>query len=216
MTFPVWGAMDVTENDLLLVRVKVGTKYWIRVLDRQTGDLINEISSQCFHDQVRINKHSRHSDYVLESCQDCEAIRSYNIKTGESCPVCTATFARMCDGPDGSVLFADRSSKLFKLEWDTEQRETKLRYIRQVHEVHGKRCVRICYVECHDMLLCTLETVVKDTYDEIIAMKMLSANIVWRLFGPIEGRLINPECMTCDKDGNAYVSDRGKQQNPEN
>ena len=211
MTFPVLGSMDINVNNGLLVRVRVGTKHWIRVLDRQTGDLINEIPSMCEHRQKEgfvVNKHPGHQDYVLETCLRCEEIRANNIDTAKSFPVCQGKFIRMCDGPDGSLLIGDRCYKLFKLEWDAEQRETQLNYIRQFHKDPGKTFLRFCYVECHDILLCTLETKEKGTYDEIIATKLESGSTVWRLFGPVDGCLIKPVCITCDTDGNAYVSDR--------
>ena len=50
-TFPVWGPMDVTVKDLLLVRVKVGDNHSILVIHRLTEDLING-SLQC----ANINK----------------------------------------------------------------------------------------------------------------------------------------------------------------
>ena len=42
---------------------------------------------------------------------------------------------------------------------------------------------------------------------EIIAVKLGSATIVWRLSGLVDGRVIKPESMTSDSEGNAYVDD---------
>ena len=207
-SFPVSGSMDVTEKDQLLVRVIQRTKCWIRVLDRQTGDLIYQTPSTCNHNAY-LNKHPRHADYVLESCPTCKHIQVYNMNTAERFPVCRGTFPRICSGPTGFVLILDRERQLFKLEWDTEQRETQLHYIRQVRDVPNKKLIRFCYVECHDILLLTFEKETDDQDNEMIAVKLESENIIWRLFGPVEDLIIKPECITCDPEGNAYVSDRG-------
>ena len=68
--------MDVTEKDQLLVRMKVGTKYWIRVLDRQTGGLVKDMPSMWSHYRAHLKKHPHHPDHVLELCLMCEEIRA--------------------------------------------------------------------------------------------------------------------------------------------
>ena len=44
---------------------------------------------------------------------------------------------------------------------------------------------------------------------EIIAVKLGNENIVWSLSGPVDGHIIKPLSITCDPEGNAYVSDPG-------
>ena len=42
---------------------------------------------------------------------------------------------------------------------------------------------------------------------EFTAMKLGSDIVLWRMFGPVGGHVIRPESVTCDPEGNAYVSD---------
>ena len=44
---------------------------------------------------------------------------------------------------------------------------------------------------------------------KIIAVRLGSHTIIWRLFGPVDGRVIKPESITCDPEGNVYINDRG-------
>ena len=203
-------SMDVTVKDLLLVRNKEGTKYWIRVFHRLTGDLINEIPSMCNHSFVCLNKHPRHPDSLLESCENCEEIRAYNINTEENVTVHRGSkIARMCSGPAGSLLVIFRDGKVGELNWDNDESLAVQMICRKVNLPKDKGTLRFCYVECHDILLRTIKDTKQDQGYEIIAVKLGSETIIWRLSGPVEGRVIKPEYMTCDSDGNAYVNDKG-------
>ena len=206
--FPVWGSMDVTENNRLLVRVKGATKYWIRVIHRLTGSTINDIPSACAN-TTQVNKHPRHPDYVLESCSTCEEIRAYNIKTtGKQIVHRGSKIIRLFDGPDGSLIVVDMRGALSRLVWEKGPlEEVRLEYIREVPSKRfQKEFVRLCYVECHGVLICTVKDREEDY--ELLAVRLGSRSIAWRLFGPVEGRLFQPGSETCDSDGNAYVSDR--------
>ena len=154
--FPVWGPMDITGNDLLLVRVEEETKYWIRVINRITGDLVNKIPSMCHHHQVRVSKNPRDQDYAFESCSTCQEIYAHNINTGESLSVHKGSrIARMCDGPDGSLLVVDDIDpglvKISKLELDKRQDGAQLVFVQNIHYRSEERLLRFCYAECHDI-----------------------------------------------------------------
>ena len=43
----------------------------------------------------------------------------------------------------------------------------------------------------------------------MIAVKLESRILVWKLSGEVDGHIIKTWCITSDPDGNAYVSDRG-------
>ena len=134
-TFPLWGSMDVTENNRLMVRVKGSTKYWIRVIHRLTGSTINDIPSACNH-ITQVNKHPRHPDYVLESCSTCEEIRAYNIKTtGKQTVHRGSKIIRIFDGADGSLIVVDIHGALSKLVWDKD-------LLREVHSEYIRECPR--------------------------------------------------------------------------
>ena len=211
-TFPVWGSMDVTVNDLLLVRTKDGTKYFIQVLNRQTGGVINQIQSVCNHNKVRINKYPRHPDHVFECCSICEEIRIYNINATESFLLhkqrMSPKIIRMCDGSAGCLLVSDTDGALLKLDWNKEKHDAQMQYIREVSP-GIKLLLRLCYVECNDILVCTVK-VEKDNRDyEILAQKLEDGTVMWSLYGPVNGRTVKPDSITCDAEGNAYVNDRG-------
>ena len=207
-TFPVWGSMDVTaKNALLWVRVKRGTQYWIQVMDRLNGDVISEFKSMCNHNAY-LNKHLRHPEYVLECCSTCKETHGYDNNTGEcfliyrveeGCKIVT-----LCDGPAGCLLLLDQRGALLRLSWDQDKQETRLDYILKLHSEKLK-IWSLCYVECHDLLLCSFE---EDHDYEIIAVRLETRNIVWNLFGQVEGHVIQPGSLTYDLDGNVYVSDR--------
>ena len=55
----------------------------------------------------------------------------------------------------------------------------------------------------------TFKAKLEDHDYEIIAVKLGSETIVWRLLGSVEGHIIKPVAITCDPEGNAYVSDGG-------
>ena len=213
-TFPVIGSIEVTPKDLMLVRNKEGTKYWIRIFHRLTGDLINEIPSMCNHDFVCLNKHPRHPDSLLESCSACEKVQSLNINTEESVIVHRGSqILRMCAGPDRSLLVVEKGPELYKLDWiEGQSPVAQLIYRKSMPPIRrNRKFLRVCYVECHDILLFTVKGRESDQNYEIIAVKLESEvkqSEIWRLFGHLDGYLIKLESITCDTEGNVYVSDR--------
>ena len=199
-------SMDITDKDQLLVRVEEGTKYWIRVMHRLTGDLINEFPSICDHNRVHVRTYPRYQDYVFENCPICEQIYAHNINTGECFSVRKGSkIFFICDGPGGSLL-VKQQGRLHKLEWNKTQKEAQLVYAQNILIGNGKQLCKLHYVEYYDIFIYIVKDV-KEDY-EIIAVKLGSENIVWRLSGPVDGHIIKPLSMTCDTHGNAYVSDQ--------
>ena len=199
----------MTVKDLLFwVRVKGETKYWILVMHRVTGIVINEITSNCNHNAY-LNNYLRHPEYVLECCPTCEETRGYDNNTGECFFIfkldVDCKIVRVCDGPSGCLLLLDKQGVLLKLDWDQEKRSPRLNYVLKLHS-EQLRIQYIHYVESHDMLLCLVE---RDHNSEVIAVRLGSKNIVWNLFGHVDGHIIQPESITSDFHGNSYVSDRG-------
>ena len=208
--FPAFGYFDVTEKDLLLVRTSE-EKYWIQVIHRLTGDLINEIESMCDHHQVCLNKYPQNQDFVFECCRTCKEIYTHNINTGESLSVHRGSeIVDMWDGPAGSLLVLNRDWKLFKLVWDKAQDGAQLVFVQEIPDRIGKKYVvsMYCYVECGDICIYTVKDEKDDTNYEIIAVRLGSENIVWSLSGPVDGLFIKPRDTTCDTDGDVCVMDR--------
>ena len=130
-TFPVsgWRSMDVTGNDLLLVRVREGTKNWIQVINRLTGELVNKFPSMCDHQYNRMSNYPPNPDYVFE-CSTCEEVYAHNISTGESLSVQKGSkINRLCEGPDESLLVL-KQDRLHKLDWDKKQERAQLVFLR--------------------------------------------------------------------------------------
>ena len=197
-------------KDMLLVRMMTGSKYWIRVLDRQTGDLINDIPSKCHHDGAFVKKHPQHGDYLLESCPKCQRIRAYSINTGQRCTVYKGPEAIIiCEGPTGSVL-AIRQCGLFQLDWnEDESQEAKVTYRGNVPTQNlDNHFLLFSYIEYHDILICTARNPVNDQDNEILAVKLEGGAVLWRLFGLVNGVIIKPRSITCDPEGNAYICDK--------
>ena len=203
-------SIDVTDNDLLLVRVLKETKYWIRVINRLTGDLVNEFPSMCNHSCNHVSKYPQDQDYVFESCSTCQEIYVHNINSGESFSVHKgAKIVRMCDGPAGSLLVLKQSGELHRLDWDKTQDGAQLVFVQDIPPRPGKSLLRLCYVECHDICMYTYKDKEEDKGYEVIAVRLGSETIVWRLSCLVDGCVIKPESIACDPEGNAYVSDRG-------
>ena len=178
-------------------------------MSRLTGDLINEIPSVCDHYPVRMCKYHQDQDYVFESCAKCKEIRAYNINTAETFTVHKGSkIIRMCEGPAGSLLVVDNNGGIWKLHWDRKtQDQTQPVFIQYYPRRTGKSPLKFCYAECHDIFMLIMKDTEEEDY-EIIAVKLGSESIVWRLYGPVDGYVIKPESITCDIDGNAYVGDR--------
>ena len=204
----------MTVNDLLLVRVNVcGNFYSIRALRRQTGDVINDIPSMCGHGFARVNKHPKDPDHVLECCPMCRVVRAYNIKTSDHFIVHSGstTFARMFPGPAGSLFVMDADCSLFKLVWSEDQspeQEPKSISASAIPSATTTEPLRLCYIEHHDILMYTVEVDMFDYDPSIIAVKLESGAIIWKICGEVEGQVIKPFAISCDPEDNAYVSDR--------
>ena len=165
----------------------------------------------CNHNKVRINKFPRHPDHVFECCSICKEIRIYNINATESFLLhkqrMSPKIIRMCDGPAGCLLVSDSGGALLKLDWNEEKLETQMQYIREVPP-GIKLLLRLCDVECTDILICTVKVDKENRDYEILAQKLEDGTVIWSLYGPVNGRTVKPDSITCDTDGNAYVSDQ--------
>ena len=184
-------SIDVTDNDLLLVRMEEEAKYWIRIINRLFGDLTNEFPSMCNHICNHLSKYAQDKDYVFESCSTCQEIYAHNINSGESFSVHKgAKIVRMCDGPAGSLLVLKQGGELHRLDWDKAQHRAKLVFVQIIPNMSGKSRLRLCYVECHDICMYTLKDKEEDKGYEVIAVRLGSETIVWRLSGLVDGCVI--------------------------
>ena len=127
------GPIDVTDNDLLLVRVKEvkeveeTDEFSIEVMNRLTRDFIYKFPSMCRHDTALVSKYPQDQDYVLECCNICKEIFAHNINTPEHFSVHKGTkIVRMCEGPARSLLAVEVNRRLHKLDWNKPQQKAQL------------------------------------------------------------------------------------------
>ena len=201
--FSFTSSMDVTIEDILIVRVLEGGKYSIRLMHRQTGDVINEFPSRCSHFSAFVKAYPQNEDFLLESCPECVQIRAYNVNTAERFNVYNGPEATIiCNGPAGSLLVMGRQGGLHTLNWHKDQlHEAEVVYAGKIPLTkQHRRFIRFFYVESLDILITT-------GWHEIIAVKFETGPVLWRLSGPVNGIIMNPKSITCDQEGNAYVSD---------
>ena len=104
--------MCVNSRNQVYVRGEVEDKgYYIRWYDRNNASLIKDIKCQCQNDTVLnrcLYEHPVNPDSIIETCDDCRKIRSYNMNTGESADIYTrAAVTAICASPAGSILGAD-------------------------------------------------------------------------------------------------------------
>ena len=205
----MFGSMDVTDNDLLLVRVVESTNYWIHIISRQTGELINKFPSMCDHHNVYVSKNPQKQGYAFEYCSTCEEM--YVQNTGERFSVHKGSkIGRMCHGPAGSLLVVETDGRLSKLTLNKTQDRAQSVFVQNIAKRPGKRILlRLCYAECHDIFMYTMKDKREGDDYEIIAVRLGSDTIVWRLSGPVDGHIIKPDSMTCDLNGNVYINDQG-------
>ena len=167
----------------------------------------------CHHDTAPVSKYPQDQDYILECCNICKEIFAHNINTSERFSVHKGTrIVRMCEGPARSLLAVEVNRRLHKLDWNKPQQTAQLVVVQDTPLTIGigKKPLKYCYAECNDIFMYTVWCKRVDKGHEIIAVKLGSNTIVWRLFGPVDGHVIKVYCIACDTDGNAYVGDQGR------
>ena len=175
-------------------------------MDRRNGIVDQQILSKYDHTFVCLVKHPSNTDSVLEGCPLCGEIRSYNTYTGQCSIVHSGSRPyKMYPGSIGFIwLLAVKepdirgTMELSKLNWKNEQQvlepdktwETK------------KGLLGMCYVEQYDILVCIYE------HEGLEAVRLDSElSALWGLTGMVDSLPVKPDAITCDTEGNAYVSD---------
>ena len=202
MKLPQIPVIALNAKDQLLVRILEARKYWIRVMDRVSGEVISEMTSMCNHASF-IKKHPTDDNSVLENCSECKVIRGYNISTQNGNIVYSAPdIVRICDGPDGSILALDSDGLLCKLKWNAETQKLRRTHVESLPL--WKKMQRICYVEGQDIFVAILSNENK----QIMAWKLDNGcSPTWTLPGTVDGLTIDPMSLTYDTEGNLYIDD---------
>ena len=129
-TFKLPAFHEIVVNDMNQVFVHSATNGGnnIRVVSRHNGNVGQHMFSRCNHKSVCLIAHPTRAGFVLEGCDSCEDIRSYNISAREFDTVIVgSTPTIMCPGPAGSILVLSKkpnkcdTMELSRLNWDDEQ-----------------------------------------------------------------------------------------------
>ena len=210
-------ATCVNKTGQILIRTEVGHRYYIRVMNRLSGEVSSEFPSKCDHFFASLIAHPTDAGFVLESCWVCEVIRNYNIHIGQ----CSALYKGyrlhvICHDPARSILgfkleFYPPESphlRISIIKWNKEHPELqndKKMYL-------AAELIQMCYNELCEMLVGTHEG------NEINAVKLESeadtlklSDPIWKLSGMVDGRVIKPTALTSDKRGNIFVGDGANQ-----
>ena len=179
----------------------------ITILD-QTGNVIKEITSECprrcYHYEYRqVTEHPADPNFIVESCELCCIIRSYNIHNGEGKTICKCKPLTMCVGPDQTLLVLDDKKQLLKLQWNKEKKQLELTTSIQTNVTLSTDYNRMCYVKKQNICVFTLHRP-----HSVTAVKHTDGSTLWEVSGQINGRMIKPTGVTCDDLGCVYVVDR--------
>ena len=212
-SFEVAGPVeaDAKDKDQILVRIVLDNKFYIRVMDRLSGEVSTEFPSKCNHSSITsLIAHPTDAGFVLESCWTCAVIRNYNIHTGHCSIVYKGdTSDRICHGPIGSILVC--SHPIFRRDWGLSIMQwDKEHQILQTDKSVNLKCIlwRMCYSELFDTLVFIYHS------RKVEAVKLeseadtskLSAPI-WKISGVVDGLAMNPTALTSDNRGNVFVGD---------
>ena len=205
LQIPGLKAAYLNDTDQILVRTEVDDKFYIRVMNRLSGEVSSEFPSKCDHFFASLIAHPTDEGFVLEGCFNCQVIRNYNIHNAHCNIVYEGyLFHKMCRGPTGSILWFDYSVHqsphvgISIVKWDKEHQKLYLE----------GRLILMCYNEFFGMLVGRF----KD--NEIKAVKFESegdtlklSDPIWKLPREVDGLVIKPGAFTSDKKGNVYIGD---------
>ncbi len=195
--------------------VRMGGGMWggyspeIRMLNRQ-GKIVTTINKMC--ECKHANKHISEliaGQYLATSCLGCNTVKVVDTRTHEVVSVYSGgdtgcELYAMCSAGEGSLLIYDWKSKsVIQLKFN-EQRKV-LEEVRPRIHVPGYTVYNMCYMPHADLLILSRGGTVVE------AVKMhggAGQPPVWQLKGEVLGKKITPQGVSCDSEGQVYVTDR--------
>ena len=193
------------DEDKLLIRSRTGVnaKYVMRVCDQRTGDVLNEIISECDH-HCSVLAMANRPQALLEGCRECQHVKMYDAN-GERVKMVYQRYnsRALCAGPEGSVLILEDGGLLRKLSWSTGNGD--LQVISSI-ETEISRVRDMCYVEKHSIV----SVIAPIPCNQEICVKGLNAedgSTVWTLTECARNIPINPIGICYDSSGQIYVID---------
>ena len=195
-------AMYINSKNYAFIReLTEDGSYYIRSYDRDSGVVVKEIKCLCNHHKWSIKsicEHPRKNDIVIESCQECRTVRSYNITTGQNKDIfCESALFTICRGPMNTVLGADTDGRVSQLQLQESGDlicihtiKTKQTYVRHM-----------CYVEMYDIIVLSCMTP-----GHVCAVKRSDGSTLWEFNQQLNGKDIDPQGVCHDMDGCVYVA----------
>ena len=199
------SSLCLIDEDKLLIRSRTGVreKLAIKVCNQRTGDIFNEIVSECDH-QCAILAVAKGPQCLLEACRQCQNVKMYDVN-GERVKTVHEPYnsRTLCRGPGGSILTLEDRGLLRKLTWTTGAEN--LQEISSI-ETNISRPRDMCYVDTHFIV----SVIASAPGNQGISVKGLNAedgSTVWTLTECVRNKPINPIRMCHDSNGRIYVID---------
>ena len=176
--------------------------FFIRVLNRQSGEMIQEVQSQCNHtlSYPQIHRHPVDPGCVLECCFNCEVIRSYNLNTG-NCRVVFSKFCvfRICDGSGDTILCDAGLRGILQLEWN-----------KQENKFHVVNTWQKDMYKLYDMSFIKPYGILVLVYTNRLEAVKVGDKLVniWKSFTILDGQKVGRKSITND-DESVYIGEMG-------
>ena len=193
--------MCMNSRNQLYIHGEVENKgFHIRWFDRNNGCLIKEIKCQCYHTVFTgsICEHPLDPNVILETCYECQKIRSYDMNTGRSADIYTgAGVWAICTGPAGTILGADVVGHILQFRWKDDGEDLEL-----VQSV--KTSIADVQYMCHDE---QNNVVFLSGWHpgRVCAVKLSDGATLWEFNQKINREDIKPFGLCHDADGRIYI-----------
>ena len=170
----------------------------MRVLDKFTGKVIREIRSACDHFNRTTSQHPTVVSVVIESCQECQEIRTYDIRTLTKRVVLKhLKSCAFCLGPGKSLLFLTVEGRILQLEWINEVEGFAIVHNIQM-TIKPKKITKLCYLKQHNFLVVLNKGL-------LYAVRLEDGRPLWKLSESNKGSRFEPSGVTCDTSGHVFV-----------
>ena len=182
----------------IILRGQRANQHYLRVLDKFTGNVVREMRSACNHFYPTVCQHPAAMSLVIESCQECQEIRTYDIRTLTKRVALNylKSFA-LSLGPGRSLFFVTVDGRILQLEWinDVEgfaiERDIKM-------TIKPKKVRKICYLRTHNLIVVLNKCL-------LYAVRLSDGRPLWKLSESNKGSRFEPSGVTCDTSGRVFV-----------
>ena len=145
----------------------------MKIKDSSTGKTFREIPLACNHYYHMTCKLPNTLPLVVETCQECEEVRVYNIHTFKQKVVLKQVkVSGLCEGPKESLLLMTVDGAVLHLEWiENEERFCTVGKFKV--PTTAMKITKMCYIKQHHILVYILNKGI------IIAVNLSNGFILW-------------------------------------